>query len=48
YVVKRGDTLSSIAKQFKVATDDLQRWNNIRGSNILPGHKLAVSKPDEA
>jgi len=48
YVVKRGDTLSSIAKQFKVATDDLQRWNNIRGSNILPGHKLAVSKPGEA
>jgi len=48
YVVKRGDTLSSIARQFKVATDDLQRWNNIRGSNILPGHKLAVSKPDEA
>jgi len=48
YIVKRGDTLSSIARQFKVATDDLQRWNNIRGSNILPGHKLAVSKPDEA
>lgn len=48
YIVKRGDTLNSIARKFEIATDELQRWNNIRGTNILPGHKLAVSKPDEA
>lgn len=48
YVVKRGDTLDGIARKFDVATDDLQRWNNIQGSRILPGHKLAVTAPDEA
>jgi membrane-bound lytic murein transglycosylase D len=48
YIVKRGDTLNSIARKFEIATDDLQRWNKIRGTNILPGHKLAVSGPDEA
>ncbi len=48
YVVRRGDTLNSIARKFEVATDDLQRWNNIRGTHILPGHRLTVSKPDEA
>lgn len=48
YVVRRGDTLNSIARKFEIATDDLQRWNNIQGTHILPGHKLTVSKPDEA
>src|SRR5690606_19561171 len=48
YVVKRGDTLDGIARKFNIATDDLQRWNNIQGSRILPGLKLAVTAPDEA
>lgn len=48
YVVKRGDTLSSIARKFEVATDDLQRWNNLRNSHITPGHKLTIMSPDEA
>ncbi|HEU4709857.1 MAG TPA: LysM peptidoglycan-binding domain-containing protein, partial [Methylophilaceae bacterium] len=48
YVVKRGDTLSSIARKFEVATDDLQRWNNLRDGHIIPGHKLTIISPDEA
>ena len=48
YVVKRGDTLGSIARKFDVALDDLQRWNNIKGSRIVPGHKLTIASPDEA
>jgi membrane-bound lytic murein transglycosylase D len=48
YVVKRGDTLDSIARKFDVARDDLQRWNKINGSRITPGNKLTVMKPDEA
>jgi membrane-bound lytic murein transglycosylase D len=48
YVVKRGDTLDSIARKFDVARDDLQRWNKINGSRIAPGHKLMVMRPDEA
>jgi membrane-bound lytic murein transglycosylase D len=48
YVVKRGDTLDSIAREFSVERDDLQRWNKITGSHIIPGHILTVMKPDEA
>ncbi len=48
YVVKRGETLVSIAKKFNVATDDLQRWNNMKGNRILPGLRLTIYKPDAA
>lgn len=48
YVVKRGDTLGSIARKFDVAMTDLKRWNKITGSHIVPGHKLTVTRPDEA
>lgn len=48
YVVKRGETLASIADKFNVATNDLQRWNKIKGSRISPGLKLTIYKPDAA
>lgn len=48
YTVKRGETLSSIAKKFNVAASDLQRWNNLNGKRMLiPGRKLVILK-DEA
>lgn len=48
YIVKRGDTLDSIARKFEVALTDLQRWNSIKGSHIVPGRKLTVFSADEA
>lgn len=48
YVVRKGDTLASIARKFDVATVDLQRWNKLSGSRITPGHKLKIIKPDAA
>jgi len=48
YTVRRGDTLESIARKFDVERDDLQRWNKITGSHIVPGNKLTVQRPDEA
>lgn len=48
YVVRKGDTLSSIARKFDVDLDDLQRWNNIDGHQINPGNSLYVVNPDEA
>jgi membrane-bound lytic murein transglycosylase D len=48
YTVKRGETLSSIAKKFNVAASDLQRWNNLSSKHTLtPGRKLVILK-DEA
>ncbi len=42
YRVRRGDTLSSVARQFRVSIDDLRRWNGIRGSRIARGAVLKV------
>ncbi|MGH9818466.1 MAG: LysM peptidoglycan-binding domain-containing protein, partial [Candidatus Acidiferrales bacterium] len=42
YRVRRGDTLSSVARQFRVSIDDLRRWNGIRGSRIVRGAVLKV------
>ncbi|MBI4291606.1 MAG: transglycosylase SLT domain-containing protein [Betaproteobacteria bacterium] len=40
HTVKKGDTLASIAKQYRVSTDDLRRWNQI--GRLGAGHKLTV------
>jgi membrane-bound lytic murein transglycosylase D len=48
YTVKRGETLTSIAKKHKVAASDLQRWNNLNSKhNLVPGRTLVILK-DEA
>lgn len=46
YIVKRGDTLHSIAEKFDVAVVDLKRWNNMRKNHIQPGNKLNIARPD--
>lgn len=44
YVVQRGDTVFSIARRFKVAVNDLQRWNNLPANfSLQPGNKLMVA-----
>jgi membrane-bound lytic murein transglycosylase D len=47
YIVKRGDTLHSIAEKFDVAVADLKRWNKKYGSHIEPGNKLTIKQSDE-
>ena len=42
YTIRRGDTLSSIARQFKVSTDDLQRWNRVSPRALKPGQSLTI------
>lgn len=46
YIVKRGDTLHSIAEKFDVAVVDLKRWNNINSNHIEPGSKLTIIQSD--
>lgn len=41
YVVRKGDTLVSIAGKFNVQVNDLKKWNNT-GSNLQPGQKLML------
>ena len=40
YVVRKGDTLNSIAGKFNLKVNDLRKWNN--GSNIKPGQKIQL------
>ncbi|MEF8714084.1 MAG: LysM peptidoglycan-binding domain-containing protein [Accumulibacter sp.] len=42
YTIRRGDTLVSIARQFRVEKDDLLRWNRIQGNEIKPGQTLTI------
>jgi LysM repeat protein len=45
-VVKRGATVFSIARRFKVAVNDLQRWNNLpSNSSLHAGKQITVSGP---
>lgn len=42
YRVKRGDTLSEIARLFDTTVAKIRSWNRLRGSSIKPGTRLLV------
>ena len=42
YTVRRGDTLSGIARQFRITVTDLRSVNQIRGSLIHPNQMLMI------
>ncbi|MFD1037246.1 LysM peptidoglycan-binding domain-containing protein [Virgibacillus byunsanensis] len=44
YTVKRGDTLSAIASNYKVSLSDLMKWNKLDSTLIFPGNEFIVSK----
>ena len=43
YTVQKGDTLYSIAKRHNLSVEQLQRINNLKGTNIGIGQKLLVT-----
>ncbi len=45
YRVKRGDSLWKIARRFKVSTEAIRAWNNLKGSLIHPGTRLLLKLP---
>lgn len=45
YEVKKGDTLTKIAKTYKVTINDLRTWNKLKNDNIFVKQKLIVEKP---
>ena len=44
YKVRPGQNLSNIADQYNVAVQDLKVWNKLKGSTIVPGQRLIISK----
>lgn len=45
YTVRKGDTLTSLARRFKVSTKLLASWNNLKGKMTLaPGKRLIIAR----
>jgi membrane-bound lytic murein transglycosylase D len=43
YTVRRGDSLIQISRRYRVAVNDLRRWNNLKTDDyIQPGQKLKL------
>lgn len=42
YLVKKGDSLFSIAKKSGVTVENIKKWNDISNENIKPGMKLKI------
>jgi membrane-bound lytic murein transglycosylase D len=42
YVVRRGETLSSIARKFRVSTASLKRLNTLKSLKLRPGQRLVI------
>jgi membrane-bound lytic murein transglycosylase D len=45
YRVKRGDTLSSIAKLYRTTVASLKAWNRLRTNSIQVGQRLTIHQP---
>lgn len=44
YIVKKGDTLYSISRTFKVSVEELRKWNNLGDNGIKEGQTLIIKK----
>jgi membrane-bound lytic murein transglycosylase D len=44
YQVKRGDTLSAIARQFDTTVDDLKKWNALTSARLSVGDRLTIHR----
>jgi membrane-bound lytic murein transglycosylase D len=42
YRMRREDTLASIADEFDVSTEEIRRWNHLRGDRVARGMRLSV------
>ena len=44
YTVRRGDTLSGIARRYSCSINDIKQWNKLKTSRIMAGQKLKIKK----
>jgi LysM repeat protein len=42
YRVRRGDSLSTIARRFGVSVDELRRWNQIETDHLVIGQSITI------
>ena len=42
HVVRKGETLMAISRNFKLSVPDIKRWNKLSGDTVVPGQKLTL------
>src|SRR3984885_5400283 len=45
YVVRRGDTVITVADRFALSVEELRRWNHLSSNGLKPRSSLAVAEP---
>jgi LysM repeat protein len=45
HVVRAGETLFAISRQYSVSVEDIKKWNNMTGNTISTGQRLFVGPP---
>jgi len=48
HIVRQGETLFSISRQYSITVNQLREWNNLRGNQISVGQRLIVSPSGQA
>lgn len=46
YIVKKGDTLYSIAKRYSISVDEIKKLNNMKDNHLSVGTQLLLNKKD--
>ncbi len=44
HTVKKGETLSSIARKYGCTVNDIKKWNNLKSNTVKVGQKLKIKK----
>ena len=47
HVVRRGESLSAIARRYGVSTQQLLAWNRVRNGRVLTGQRLTIRRSGE-
>ena len=48
HIVRQGETLFSISRQYSITVSQLREWNDLRGNQISVGQRLVVSPSGQA
>lgn len=48
HMVKKGETMFTIAQQYGVTVEQVQQWNRLTGTDVRPGQRLRVHSPGDA
>ena len=47
HVVRKGETLKTVAKKYGVSVADLKTWNLVGKKGLRPGRRLVIYKPEK-